>query len=290
VSIVPSSQLFASGPTSVADLLHGDSRPAVVLGVYPTAMYLRLAGGEVIALLTRDAVLLPLGLRLPIHSADHPLDRWNGPVLVGSSQVRIGDRSVRLTRVVCVRAPAGLVPNPHAIASASRGLGHLDHVEPTPGLLEAVMNDERVLSPTDAVGRLLGLGPGLTPAGDDILAGLLVGAWSFGLAADQLRAAVFDAAPARTTALSAALLRCASRGESIPQVSAFVLALSGHATSRGRWDDALGELEQVGHTSGAALAAGVVAAARAAMESSGDAATSASAAPDGHSPRDGSTR
>jgi hypothetical protein len=290
VSIVPTSELFASGPTTVADLLDGESGAAVVLGVFPTAMYLRLAGGEVIALLTRDAVLLPLGLRLPIHSADHPLDRWTGPVLVGSSQVRVGDQSIRLSHVVSVRAPAGLEPNPHAIAYAARALGRLDQVEPAPGLLAAVMSDERVLSPTTVVGRMLGLGPGLTPAGDDILAGFLIGAWSFGLAEDQLRAAVLDAAPARTTALSAALLRCACRGESMPQVTALVLALSERATSSGRPDDALAELKKVGHTSGAALAAGVVAAARMATESLGDAATCASAVPAGHSPRGGSTR
>jgi hypothetical protein len=259
---VPASQLFAAGPTTVGDLLRGDARPAVVLGAFPTALYLRLAGGEVIALLTRDAVLLPLGLRLSTHSADHPLTRWTGPVRVGSSQVQVGDWSIRLSRVVSVRAPTSLEPNRRAIAYATRKLGRSGCVEPRPGLLEVLLGDQRVLAPAAVVDRFLGLGPGLTPSGDDILAGFLVGAWSFGLVDDQLRTAVLEAAPAGTTDVSAALLRCASRGESIPQVSAFLWALSERTASSRRLDDALVKLGYVGHTSGVALAAGIVAAAQ----------------------------
>ena len=118
----------------------------MVLGAFPTALYLRLAGGEVIALLTRDAVLLPLGLRLTTHSADHPLNRWTGPVRVGSSQVQVGDWSVRLTRVVSVQAPKNLEPNCRAIEYASRTLGRSGQVEPRPGLLEVLLGDQRVLA------------------------------------------------------------------------------------------------------------------------------------------------
>jgi hypothetical protein len=257
---VPASQLFAAGPTTVGDLLRGEARPAVVLGAFPTALYLRLAGGEVIALLTRDAVLLPLGLRLSTHSADHPLDRWTGPVRVGSSQVQVGDWSVRLSRVVSVRAPTGLDPNRRAIVYATSKLGRFGQVAPRPELLEVLLSDQRALVPEGVVHRLVGVGPGLTPSGDDILAGFLVGAWSFGLVDDQLRTAVLEAAPAGTTDLSAALLRCASRGESIPQVSALLWALSERPASSRRLDDALVKLGLVGHTSGAALAAGIVAA------------------------------
>jgi hypothetical protein len=255
-------QICGAGSVIVRDLIRGEVRPAVVLGAFPTALYLRLAGGEVIALLTRDAVLLPLGLRLSTHSADHPLDRWTGPVRVGSSQVQVGDWCVRLTRVVSVQAPKNLEPNCRAIEYASRKLGRSGLVEPRPGLLEALLGDQRGLAPAAVVDRFLGLGPGLTPSGDDILAGFLVGAWSFGLVDDQLRTAVLEAAPAGTTDLSAALLRCACRGESIPQVSALLSALSG-ATARARGlDDALLKLCRVGHSSGASMAFGVVAAAK----------------------------
>jgi hypothetical protein len=243
-------------------LLRGEARPAVVLGAFPAAMYLRLAGGEVIALLTRDAVLLPLGLRLSTHSSDHPLHRWTGPVRVGSSQVQVGDRSVRLSRVVSVRAPTNLSPNCRAIWHASRRLGRLRPAEPGPGPLEVLLSDQPVKTPAATIDRFLGVGPGLTPSGDDILAGFMIATWSFGLVDDQLRTAVFEAAPAGTTDLSAALLRCACRGESIPQVSAFVAALAEGTVSNRLVDEALVELCQIGHTSGLALATGVVAAAK----------------------------
>jgi hypothetical protein len=261
-STVPASQFIAAGPTTVGDLLRGEARPAAVLGAFPAAMYLRLAGGEVIALLTRDAVLLPLGLRLSTHSSDHPLHRWTGPVRVGSSQVQVGDRSVRLSRVVSVRAPTNLSPNCRAIWHASRRLGRLRPAEPGPGPLEVLLSDQPVETPAATINRFLGVGPGLTPSGDDILAGFMIAAWSFGLVDDQLRTAVFEAAPAGTTDLSAALLRCACRGESIPQVSAFVTALAEGTVSNRLVDEALVELCQIGHTSGLALATGVVAAAK----------------------------
>lgn len=255
------SQLCATGPTSVGDLIRGEICPAVVLGAFPTAMYLRLVGGEVIAVLTRDAVRLPLGLRLSTHSADHPLDHWVGPVRVGASQVQTGDWSVRISRFVSVWAPTNLKPNCRAIAYASRKLGHLGQAEPRPGLLDLILSDQRAGAPAAVVDRFLGVGPGLTPSGDDTLAGFLVASWSFGLVDDQLRTAVLQAAPAGTTELSAALLGCACRGESIPQVNALLSALSARTDSGRVLDDALIKLGQVGHTSGAALASGVVAAA-----------------------------
>jgi hypothetical protein len=114
-------------------------------------------------------------------------------------------------------------------------------------------------SATDLAQRLLGVGPGLTPAGDDVLAGLLVGLWSFSQRAEPLRLAVL-ASLARTTDLSAALLRCAARGESIPQVNQLLRTMSGSA-QQGQLDRALDDLVRVGHTSGTALAIGILAAA-----------------------------
>ena len=255
-------QLFATGSVTVASLLRGEARPAEILGAFPTATYLRLVGGDVIAVLTADAVRLPLGLRLSTHSADDPLDRWPGPVRVGSSCVETADRIVRLSRIISVSAPSNVQPDPRAVSYAGGRLSDLVPLAPVPRLLDVLAGDPREVEAV--VARLLGLGPGLTPSGDDALAGFLVGAWSFGLATDRLRTVVLEAAPAGTTALSAALLRCASRGESIPQVSTLVSALSEHPDSYRLVDDALGELGRVGHTSGAALAAGVLAAAQAA--------------------------
>lgn len=61
---------------------------------------------------------------------------------------------------------------------------------------------------------LLGLGPGLTPSGDDFLAGCLVALRTTGRAgrADELWSAVDARAPAATNAISHAHLRAAARG------------------------------------------------------------------------------
>lgn len=66
--------------------------------------------------------------------------------------------------------------------------------------------------PAAAVQRLLGLGPGLTPSGDDFLAGILVTLRLLGrdLQADGLWAAIERCAPSSTSQLSLAHLRAAN--------------------------------------------------------------------------------
>jgi hypothetical protein len=102
---------------------------------------------------------------------------------------------------------------------------------------------------------LLGSGPGLTPSGDDVLAGLLVAAHAV---ADprlatwqaQTRAALRERT---TTAVSRGLLTHALDGWATPELAGFVTAAcAGDLTA------ALPTLLAVGHTSGAALAAGAL--------------------------------
>jgi hypothetical protein len=73
---------------------------------------------------------------------------------------------------------------------------------------------------------LLGLGPGLTPAGDDCLVGWLAGAWTAGAAGRRLVGALGPAllkeAARRTGPLSSAFLAAALVGEVAEPVSRFV--------------------------------------------------------------------
>jgi hypothetical protein len=110
-------------------------------------------------------------------------------------------------------------------------------------------------SPADAVHRLLGRGPGLTPTGDDVLAGALVTLHALGApAVGPLAEVVTAAAPGATTTVSAALLAHAARGECIPQLADLVEAVGdGDALPR-----AAGALLAVGHCSGAGLLHGVL--------------------------------
>jgi hypothetical protein len=256
-------QLAVAGPARVHALISDPIQPADVLGRFATALYLRLAGREVIALLSSDAVRLPIGLILPTSSREFPLSYLSGPVLVGSGAVRVGGWSCRVSRLISRPAPAPpLNPDPHACEHLRHRLTRYQCADPDLRLPDSLLLDN-ANSPEAAaelVGRLLGAGPGLTPAGDDVLAGLLVGLWSFGQPAECLRLAVLTRLPAGTTDLSAALLRCAVRGESIPQVNHLLRTLSGNAW-QSRLDDALDDLIRVGHTSGTALATGVLAAA-----------------------------
>ena len=189
--LVQHAQVAAACSARVRDLISGPVRRADVLGRFATALYLRLASGEIIALLSLDAVRLPIGLILPTSSREFPLTYLTGPVVVGSGGVQIGSWSCRVSRLVSLRAPAGLTPDRDACEHLRHRLAHWQSADPDLCLPDALLDDAH--SPevaADLVRRLLGVGPGLTPAGDDVLAGLLVGLWSFGQRAEPLRLAV----------------------------------------------------------------------------------------------------
>jgi hypothetical protein len=260
-SLLLPAPVAAAGPARVRDLISGPVRPVDVLGRFATALYVRLPGGEVIALLSLDAVRLPIGLILPISSREFPLTYLSGPAVAGSGAVRIGSWSCRVSRLVSLWAPAALTPDRHACEHLRHLLAQFQSADVDLRLPDVLLDDAHGPKvAADLVRRLLGVGPGLTPAGDDVLAGLLVGLRSFGQRAEPLRLAVLAGLSAGTTDLSAALLRCAVRGESIPQVNQLLRTMSGSAW-QGRLDHAMDDLVRVGHTSGAALAAGVLAAA-----------------------------
>ena len=94
--------------------------------------------------------------------------------------------------------------------------------------------------------RLLGRGPGLTPLGDDVLAGWFTTRAALGRPDDVLAAAVRRRMGA-TTLLSATLLDCALRGEALPQLADWLAEPT---------DTTVDALLGVGATSGAGLLAG----------------------------------
>jgi hypothetical protein len=91
------------------------------------------------------------------------------------------------------------------------------------------------------VDALAGLGPGLTPAGDDALAGIL-------LVAGDRDGAMAAAARARTNDIARAFLHWAARAQSIEPV---------HRLLNGGGQSALADLLRFGHSSGADLAFGL---------------------------------
>jgi hypothetical protein len=227
------STLPGAASTAVRDLLAPGRRGRVV-AVFPTCVYVELEG-RLVALEAAGGLRLPCAVLLGVGPAARPLAgvRVADVASTGPGGLRVGPLTVRVARWWAPAAP--------------RGAKALQPAPAAPGLTAAVLD-------------LLGRGPGLTPAGDDLLAGLLVGLAGRPDLRDPMAAAVLAAAPRRTTWLSAELLAHAAHGRAAPVVVAVADALAGDGD-----DDALPRalpaLLAVGHTSGAALARGLLLAA-----------------------------
>ncbi len=112
---------------------------------------------------------------------------------------------------------------------------------------------------SDAMARLIGLGPGLTPAGDDFLCGYLAALWSrapFDAALRGFLPALAHALSpllARTHAISRQMLRDAMRGD-----SRAVSRGTGGDCREGRSVDAARHVLSSGHSSGADTLCGLL--------------------------------
>jgi hypothetical protein len=241
-------EIRGAASSALQDLLDGPPRPVRVLGAGPLAVYLQCEQ-QVLAVVAAAAVRLPCALVVPLAPPRPIADRG----AVGSSTVGGGTVGGGAVRWRSATGPVAIIATrywrPSRVRASTVAADAL-----RAALVDAVtgVDDELVeaLGPNSvaAVRALLGRGPGLTPAGDDVLAGFVLGARAFGLAIAPVRAAV-ERAAGRTSALSAQLLRHALAGECAPQV------LPALAKAE------LGPLLRVGHTSGAALARGLLRAA-----------------------------
>lgn len=268
---------LAAASTAMRPVLAGPTRRAELLGVARGALYLRICEPpRVLAVLSHDAVRLPCGVLMASTSAELPLTslapRGSAGFVAGEDAVGwtgpAGPVVVRVVREWAPARPARGAVSASALAAAHAALAGTDSG------IDAGLLPELGLAASDGCAgnntagiavatRLLGSGPGLTPSGDDVLAGFLTGAAAFGLEAAPLRQAIAILAPARTTALSATLLWHAARGECIDEVAALAAILTGRDHSR--MGPAIRRLLSVGHSSGAALALGLVTAADTAL-------------------------
>lgn len=280
-------------------------RQARVIAVFPAALYLELLDvGEpkVVALVASDAVRLPNAIVIGAAVRETPF-----AAVHDMDEAWIGDGCVEITGRTGARSAAGrLWPEPplrlrvrvrrwwepvHALApTASTRLarqlavaekvlveegsfGLAGHIGPV-RLAERVAAGDLARA-VDAAEQIVGLGPGLTPSGDDVLAGMLAALRLLGEAlpgggdavwlADWIGAAVTADARTRTTALAATLLHCAARGQAGAEVAAVLRGLTGTEPLV----PALRRLLCAGHTSGSDLAWGVIAGGRAALTLAG---------------------
>ncbi|MCU1617550.1 MAG: hypothetical protein JWO98_5090 [Frankiales bacterium] len=265
----------ASASTGVAELLRGPVHPARVLMSLPAAVYLHVPnerGGDVVGVLTSDAARLPLGCVLFRPSNGQPLVALpsGAPAEVGGGRIVVGDLAVsaaawwdprpRLPRPRPALLPEGVRQLRNSLFG--EGVPHsaftLPGLPTGPGgplaaLRGAVRRADLEAALRTAV-RLIGLGPGLTPAGDDVMAGTMAGLVLLGHpAAERFAAGVFALAAGRTTELSRALLRHAACGRVSGEYAAVLHGLVGERPL----GPAIAGLLATGATSGRAMALGL---------------------------------
>jgi hypothetical protein len=266
--------------TRTRQLIAGELSLGRVLGVFPSAVYVEFAteaGPDLLAVETADGLRLPRAATLSAPSSERPLAavRVGDDAQSGDGRLEIGPLAFDVVRWWSPQRPRPvptLAYDEARLTEVSRLLPSLppDLFDRLASLTTALVS-ARAGDVAESVTGLLGLGPGLTPQGDDVLAGLLV---TLSTVADlqpltqQLRDAVASQAAHRTTTLSAALLLDASDGYAVPALVDLVNALferdegAGGTSTQQRLADVVVRLLAVGHTSGAALAQGAVAAAR----------------------------
>ena len=192
------------------------------------------------------AAQVPCALR--VREVRHVIDNFAeraGSAYVGRGLLHLGGVPLPIGRLVGAYVP----PLGRGVARQTDPVT----VEATPpatvaGFVASHVPARRVDGGTAA--DLLGRGEGLTPLGDDLLAGWLAMHRAAGVPTPEVDEVVATAA-ARTTLLSATLLDCASRGEVLPEYAAWVRSL-------GRTSEpaATRALQAVGATSGAGLREG----------------------------------
>jgi hypothetical protein len=254
----------------VGHLFEGPLVEGLVLGASEAAIWLTV-GSEVLVVCTPDAVRLPNGVVLGQGRGERPFAR-----------LRAGDRSVVGRGIAVVPGlrlgvvrwwdprPALPATTKHAVMSrVSQARSAVDDRDDC-GLGAAL-----VAGDGDGIIRsalpLLGLGRGLTPEGDDLVAaalaahrlvGAAVGAAKTTRVVDAVTHRLLALAADRTTSLSASLLRHACAGNVADPVGRLLYGLTGRRALR----PAIAGLLEVGHSSGPALAAGVLIGATAACE------------------------
>ncbi|MGO9334917.1 MAG: DUF2877 domain-containing protein [Acidimicrobiales bacterium] len=243
--------------TAVGELLCGRSQDTIVLASTRVASYLSVpepgSSTPVIALLTQDAVRLPIGVSV----ATGKLPGTGSTVRIGDGSIVAGDQVWRPVR--------WWEPRPHLGADDlfRHGTKLLEVLREQPdssfGLPIADALGVAVALAAGDVGaalEVIGLGPGLTPDADDVVAGALAVLALSGRLQERARDAIDARACTHTTALSAALLVAAGKGQVIPQ-AAVVLTVLATGGSLVRLRSAAAELFSVGATSGHDLCAGM---------------------------------
>jgi hypothetical protein len=233
-----------SASLAVAALFDGPEQPLRLLGDSSVAQVWAGETGAVLVLESEHGVYLPDA----VHDVDVDLLRRLGvrtSVIGGGSWVG-GDVPLQVHRW-WDPVPRRVQVRPAVVAELKEALGSPPRDPAGPAIEDAIAAGQP--------GRLVGLGTGSTPGGDDWLAARLVTLRAVGRDDDaaQLWARV-EPCLAATPPLSADLLRHAARGGAALAVHRLLDAVSGRAAPPA----ALRAVLALGHTSGWWLARGVI--------------------------------
>ena len=178
---------------------------------------------------------------------------------------------VALAAVVEARKPAGgLAPLVSDLALGGDG-GSKHSAEPLlrvasegvkpliPWLVAALAGESADESVPEAARRLIGLGPGLTPSGDDLLGGAMIALRALGRAdvAGRLAAWALSVAEKATGKISFAHLQCAADGEGAAALHDTLAAVMSPGAPG--LAECLAAIDAIGHTSGWDALAGAMA-------------------------------
>jgi hypothetical protein len=177
----------------------------------------------------------------------------------GLSALRGGARALSQA-IVAAERPRGL----GTLLAGSGPDFPLAGARPLAEALAEAVREGAVESVGRAAHALVGLGPGLTPSGDDYVAGMLF-AMRLLAAADPslapreaaIRAAILRTVPGRTNRISAALLTDAAEGLGFARMHALCDALAAGQAAAAL--DAARQLSMIGHSSGWDLLTGLIA-------------------------------
>ena len=228
--------------------------------------------------------------------------RLNEQVSVSANTLRVGSRFSFLMTKACTWSPEPIsgwdildlergIRNIREVAAhhvGSEGLGSflIPGFQPTPEhcvcataakaiaelrrwLIDAVRNpDKRCVPDLGAVQPLLGLGPGLTPSGDDFIGGVMIAMHALGETriCQQLWEPVRPSVENASSPISCAHLKAASHGEGSEAIHrALSAVLKGCPLEI---QNCLSGIERIGHTSGWDIMAGAIIALESWLEAS----------------------
>ncbi|HEX6148628.1 DUF2877 domain-containing protein [Nocardioides sp.] len=232
-----------AAPRRVRERLHAvPDGPVPILHRSPQAIYVDV-GGWCVGVLAPRAAQVPCGLRATGVADLDDVVSGDPAAYVSCGTLHVGSCALPVGRIVETYVPR--VRREVVLKKATPVTVQATPPATVAGFAASHLADRRIDAAT--ADDLLGRGEGLTPLGDDVLAGWLALHRAAGVPTPDVEEVVRGATE-RTTLLSATLLDCAQHGEVLPEYAAWLRALgTDEEPARVR------ALHAVGATSGAGL-------------------------------------